>query len=177
MSSNKIQFRIATLDDAPQLQQLLQAAFRAEDCRHDWIGSPELAAGFTMAIDDVTRMITFPESNFILAIDDDNLVACVGVRKRGPSYARLCFLAVSPERHRGGLGRRILANAEDYCRREFGAERLGLDALCTRKALISWYERQGYVKTGEVTPFPAEKSDGRGLQQDLYFFEMEKSAS
>lgn len=176
MLENDIQFRIATLEDAPQLQQLLQAAFRAEDSRYDWIGSPELATGFTMDIEDVTSMITQSESNFILAIAQGGLAGCVGVRKRSPNYARLCFLAVDPDRHRRGLGRQVLAHGEDYCRREFGADQFGLDALCTRKALILWYERQGYRKTGEITPFPDQKLNGRDRSEDVWFVEMEKRA-
>ena len=176
MSENTIIFRIASIDDASRLQNLIQAAFRAEDSREDWVGSPELATQFTIDIEDINLTIASPDHNFIVAVKQNDIIGCIGVRKRSAGYARIFYLAIDPEYHRGGLGRQILEYGENYCRREFGVGKLGLDALSTRKALILWYERRGYIKTGELKPFPVGKIDGRAVPEDLCFVEMEKDA-
>ncbi|RSM10864.1 hypothetical protein CEP52_003344 [Fusarium oligoseptatum] len=172
-----LQFRIATPDDAPQLQQLIQAAFRAEDSRKDWVGDAELAANFCISVDEVLPKITSPDSEMIMAFDDNGALAgTVGVFHRNDDLARLFYLAVDQTLHRGGIGRQVLEYAEGYCQRTWGVKKLGLDALTLRKELISWYMRRGYVPTGEITPFPVDKLNGRALPEGLGFVEMEKEA-
>ncbi|KAM0427935.1 hypothetical protein ACHAPT_007395 [Fusarium lateritium] len=169
-----LQFRIATPDDAPQLQQLIQAAFRAEDSRKDWVGDADLAANFCISVEEILPKITSPNSEMIMAFDDDVLVGTIGVLRRSDDLARLFFLAVDQSLHRGGIGRHVLEYAEGYCQRAWGVKKLGLDALTLRKELIAWYMRRGYVPTGEVTPFPVDKANGRSLPEGLGFVEMEK---
>lgn len=172
-----LQFRIATPDDAPQLQQLIQAAFRAEDSRKDWVGDAELAANFCISVDEILPKITSPDSEMIMAFDDNGALAgTVGVFHRSDDLARLFYLAVDQTLHRGGLGRQVLEYAEGYCQRTWGVKKLGLDALTLRKELIAWYMRRGYVPTGEITPFPVDKLNGRALPEGLGFVEMEKEA-
>ncbi|KAF4447839.1 Acyl- N-acyltransferase [Fusarium albosuccineum] len=175
MTNNNLEFRTATPDDAPQLQQLIQSAFRAEDSRKDWVGDADLAANFRLEVDEIMPGITKPDSAFLVAIDSSGgIVATIGVAKRGPDVARFFMLAVDQGRHRGGIGRQVLGYAEDYCQRVWGVDKIGLDALSVRKELIAWYLRCGFRKTGELTPFPADKINGRAVGEDLYFVEMEK---
>jgi hypothetical protein len=46
-------FRLATVDDAPEVQRLIQAAFRADDTRADWVGDKVLASKFHISVDEV----------------------------------------------------------------------------------------------------------------------------
>ncbi|KAH8655489.1 GCN5-like N-acetyltransferase [Xylariales sp. PMI_506] len=80
------------------------------------------------------------------------------------------MLAVDPARHNGRLGRQILEYTEDYARRRWGIKRMELDAVGTRKELIEWYERRGYVRTGGANPFPyGEGRDVSFLREGLDF--------
>lgn len=180
MANETIQFRIATPDDAPQIQNLIQSAFRAEDTRARWTGSPELASQFHISVDEVLTSMSKPDCAVLVATDptstgDNNaLVATVEAFRRTPDLARLSMLAVNSTRQRGGLGRAVLAHAEDYCRRTWGVQRLGLNALSTRGELIAWYERCGFARTGETSAFPRERFAGMDLPEDLCFVELEK---
>ncbi|KAI1391664.1 acyl-CoA N-acyltransferase [Hypoxylon trugodes] len=175
MSKDTIQFRVATTDDAPQLQGMVQSAFRAVDVRQNWTADMELNARFRIDTQEIVDKITNPDSAILIATDvDDAAMACCQVVKRNADLARFAMFAVDQQYQRRGLGRYILAYVEDYCRQTLGARRLDLDALSTREELIAWYERCGYVKTGETTPFPYERIQGIALAEGLRFIILEK---
>ncbi|KAI3401500.1 hypothetical protein diail_10934 [Diaporthe ilicicola] len=197
MTAETLRFRIATPEDAPKIQELIQTAFRTEDTRERWTGSAELASQFHISADDVLASITDPDRAVLVATteahnsDTCTLVASVEASRRGggggggggtgtgtggPPTARLSMLAVDQRRQRAGLGRRVLAHAEDYCRRAWGAAGLvlGLNALSTRGALIEWYVRCGFRRTGGTSAFPRDRFPGLALPGDLCFVELEK---
>ncbi|KAI1465576.1 acyl-CoA N-acyltransferase [Daldinia caldariorum] len=175
MASGDLQFRIATPDDAAQIQQLLNSAFRAEDSRENWTGDMGLASEFNIAVEEIMRNITAPDSAYLMATDERGvLTGSVGVSKRGADVGRIYMLAVDPHRHRGGIGRKVLAFAEEYSRQRWGVGKMSLNALSTRLPLLEWYLRCGYRKTGELTPVPREWFKDRILPDDFCFVEFEK---
>ncbi|KAL7930683.1 acyl-CoA N-acyltransferase [Trichoderma chlorosporum] len=176
MASFNLQFRPATAEDAGQIQQLLESAFRAVDSRPDWTGIAELASNFRINVEEVMVRIVNPDNAVLMALDDANtLVASIEVAKRGINCGRLSMIAVNERYQQNGVGRSVLAYAEAYCRKTWNVEEFSLNALSTRKALIAWYIRQGYEKTGETTPFPREKFSSMTLPDDMCFIEMEKN--
>ncbi|EXA43333.1 hypothetical protein FOVG_08325 [Fusarium oxysporum f. sp. pisi HDV247] len=170
-----LHFRVATEGDAPRLQELIEAAFRFTDAHIDWVGSPELAETFNIDISVIIDRITSNDSKFLVASDTPNgpIIGCVNVMRKAPDYGRLCLLAVDPTLQRGGLGRRLVAYGEEYLTKDFGVSKIGLNALHTRKALIRWYEKLGYVRTGEMTKIPLER-----LESDtpIVLAELDKTA-
>ncbi|RFU79704.1 acyl- n-acyltransferase [Trichoderma arundinaceum] len=175
MATTSLQFRTATPEDAGQLQQLVQSAFRTEDSRPEWTGNAELASHFRYDVEEVMTKIVDPDNVVLMALDNNNtLVASIEVSKRGTNCGRLSMIAVNDRFQRSGVGRLVLAYAETYCRQTWNAEKFSLNALSTRKALIEWYMRQGYQKTGETTPFPREKFSNMTLPEDMCFIELEK---
>lgn len=181
MSDSKLQFRIAKPADGPRIQQLVEAAFRAEDSRAGWTDGLGLGAYFRLPLEVVTSQIDNPDGEVLVATDEDGeIVGSIQVSRLGdgaPAAApmgRIALLAVDRSRQQAGLGRRMLAHAEEYCRREWGVRRTGLNALSARELLIRWYARQGYERTGETSPLPRDKLGALSVPDDLCFVEMEK---
>ncbi|KAK3210243.1 hypothetical protein GRF29_44g2091010 [Pseudopithomyces chartarum] len=171
-----LNFHVATANDASQIAQLIQAAFRAEDNGTAWTG-PDVVLNrtFTLTPEEVLSTINNPEAEFLIAkTEDGTLVGAMAAIKRSDELARLAMLAVDQSYQRSGLGRRVLANAEDYVQKNWGVKKIGLNALNTRGLLLEWYERQGYVRTGEKSPFPVKAFRDIELPEDLHFVEMEK---
>ncbi|KAL7628387.1 hypothetical protein AAE478_002589 [Parahypoxylon ruwenzoriense] len=175
MANSNLQFRIATLDDAACLQELVQSAFRSEDSRPNWTADMDLSSRFRVDVEKVIAQISKPDGAILIATDSSGIpIASVEISKRGADLVRLSMLAVDHRRQRGGIGRRLLAYTEDYSRRTWGVKKAGLNALSTRQELILWYLRCGYRKTGELTPFPSDRNDGLTLPEDMCFVELEK---
>lgn len=178
MANDDLHFRIATLDDAPQLHAMVESAFRAEDSRQDWTADMKLGECFRLDIKEVITQINKPDGEILMAIDNNNaLVGSVDVFKRSDDLARISMLAVDQSYQRGGIGRQVLAYAEDYCQKTWGVNKLGLNALSTRRELIMWYMRRGYEKTGETWPFPRDRVTELDLPEDLCFVELEKDVT
>lgn len=171
----QLEFRLAKLEDAEQVRQLVESAFRASDSRPEWTADMDLHLSFTLDLADIVAHIKKPQGAVLIATDPaGNWVASVNVNMRTAELARISMLAVVAEHQRGGMGRRVLEYAEGYCRTRWGAQKAGLNALATRKRLIEWYKRRGYRETGETTPFPYDLVEGVEVSDELYFVEMEK---
>jgi hypothetical protein len=51
-----------------------------------------------------------------------------------------------------------------------------ISVLNVREALLAWYERQGYVRTGAVEPFPYDDATvGTPLRSDLALVTLTKT--
>lgn len=129
-------FRFAEESDLPALLPLINDAFRVETyfIRGDRL-TPErlrehLAAG-----------------RFLVAEDDDALSGCVYVELHGPR-AYLGLLSVHRDRQKTGLGRRLVAAAEEFAR-EMGARTIDLTVVNLRKELPPYYAKLGYSVIGE----------------------------
>ena len=86
----------------------------------------------------------------------------------------LGLFMIRPDQQNRQLGRTLLAAAERFAW-DRGARRIRMTVLQVRSTLIAWYERRGYVATGETEPFPyGDDRFGRPLRDDLHFLVLEK---
>lgn len=80
----------------------------------------------------------------VLVIEADGLVGYAMIhRRRGSALARLTSVAISPERARSGLGRRLLAVAEESARQR-GCKRMRLEVRADNPRAQRLYEAAGY---------------------------------
>jgi len=107
------------------------------------------AAGVTRPWNDPLQDIAFarrePHSTLLVAERDGRIVATVMIGEdghRGWAY----YLAVDPAHQRGGLGRDMMAAAEDWLRRR-GVWKLQLLVREDNEAVRKFYEGLGYVDT------------------------------
>ena len=82
--------------------------------------------------------------------------------------------SLSIPRCKSSIGRALLSSAEDFAKAH-GARRIRMGVLNVREALIAWYERRGYERTGETEPFPyGDNRFGTPLRDDLEFVILRK---
>jgi ribosomal protein S18 acetylase RimI-like enzyme len=103
-----------------------------------------------------------------------DIAGCVWLEPVGGSTWYLGSLAIDPVKQNGGLGRTMLKAAEDWARNQ-GAECIRMSVTNVREALIAWYLRRGYERTGTIEPFPyGDDRFGKPLRDDLCFVVLEK---
>jgi GNAT superfamily N-acetyltransferase len=113
---------------------------------------------------DETRMAEIMKKGEFLVAEDDGgrLIAAVYVELRGErSYFGM--LAVDPSRQGTGLGRVMVHAAEDYCRKR-GCKRMDIIVLSPRTDLPPFYQKLGYVETGEEEEFRPVRSLKEGVE-------------
>ena len=149
-----LDFRPATRDDVAGLHALIERAYRGDTARAGWTHEADLLFDARTSAAELSALIADPERVVLLALRDGVLIGCVQVARAGDDLAYLGMLTVEPTLQAGGLGRRLLAAAEDHARLRFGAQRMEMTVIRTRGELIAWYQRRGYAPTGEERPFP-----------------------
>lgn len=147
----------ATLADASKLKALLEAAYRGDSARAGWNHEADILDDERTAPGEIEAMLANPAITILTAREGESLVGCVAVTckdvKPNGGLGYLGMLCVSPLLQSGGLGRRLLDAAEE-CARAQGLTAMEMTVIDSRHALIAWYERRGYVHTGETRPFP-----------------------
>ena len=151
------EIRIANLPDAEQITAVINAAFR--------IAEGFFVDGNRISLEEVQRSLT--AGVFLVAEDEQGLSGCVYLEPRG-ERAYLGLLSVDPSRQQTGLGSRLLAAGEEYCRSR-SARFMDIYIVNLRTELPAFYERRGYVENGP-TPFPADVP----TKQPCHFINMSK---
>jgi ribosomal protein S18 acetylase RimI-like enzyme len=139
--------------DATALKVLLEAAYRGDSARRGWNHEADILDDERTAPGEVEALLTDPAVTILTARGGDALIGCVAVTRKNASLAYLGMLCVLPTLQSGGMGRRLLDAAEDLARTH-GIAAIEMTVIDSRDALIAWYERRGYRRTGETRPFP-----------------------
>jgi GNAT superfamily N-acetyltransferase len=169
-------FRKATTADARDTQALIKSAFRGDSSRAGWTTEADLVDDDR--IDEAGVIAKINQTNGLVLLAHDNssaLVGCCEIQGRDGGFGYFGLLAVDPLRQAGGLGKKILAEAEVMARDHLGVRVMEMRVIWPRQEMIDWYIRRGYTKTDRTESFPyAHLVNGKALSDDLYFVIMEK---
>jgi GNAT superfamily N-acetyltransferase len=148
--------RAASADAAEALAALVNAAYEVEQFFVD---------GDRTNADDIRAEMA--HGTFLLVASVDGRVdGCVYVSTR-EAAGYFGMLAVAPDAQHRGLGRRLIAAAEDRLRAA-GRDTVHILVVNLREDLIAFYERLGYARVG------TEPYVHRPVKQPCWFVRMEK---
>ena len=172
-----MQSEIATVIDAMPLADLVNAAYRGAGGHYGWTHEAALIAGNRASTRDIATLIG-DSSTTVLTRRSDNpaaLLGCVAIEMNNADHCTISMLAIAPEHQAAGLGRALLVDAEQFAASK-GATIAKITVVRQREALIAWYERRGYRRTGALEAFPyGDESVGTPLRDDLRFVVLEKA--
>ncbi|GFH34706.1 GNAT family N-acetyltransferase [Streptomyces pacificus] len=165
----QLRYRDARPADVPALVELIESAYRGDSSRAGWTTEADILGGQRTDAEGVRQVVVTPGSRLLTVRRGDELVACCQLEHRGDA-AYFGMFAVRPGLQGGGLGRRVLAEAERIVREDWGVSQMHMTVISVREELVAWYERRGYRRTGRMTPFPyGDERFGLPRRDDLRF--------
>ena len=151
-------FRFAEERDLDALMRLVNQAFAVESF---------FIRGYRLDPERVRK--SFRAGRFLVAEENGALAGCVYIELHGDrSY--LGLLSVDPARQKTGLGRRLVAAAEEFGR-EMGAHHMDLTVVHLRTELPPFYEKLGYAIIGTE---PIREEMVPRVTQPCHFIRMSK---
>jgi len=183
-SPTPLSFRYATVSDLRALSALIHSAYRGDTSRQGWTTEADLLDGGR--IDDAGLLDVIQgkelESKVILAFrpvkcgeeecvkGDGVLVACCELQRRSQDSAYFGMFSVRPTEQGGGIGKAVLAHAEQLARSLWNCSSMHMSVIAQRVELLEFYKRRGYGLTGETSPFPyGQPKFGIPKRDDLHF--------
>ncbi|MDA3960972.1 MAG: GNAT family N-acetyltransferase/peptidase C39 family protein [Planctomycetota bacterium] len=104
---------------------------------------------------------------FLVAVDDDNIAGYILViHHQGTRLGRVYSLAVSPLHHRRGIGRRLMAVAQDAAVQR-GCIDLRLEVANSNLSAIEFYRSEGYRSFGIHRDYYSNHDDALRMQKRI----------
>ena len=176
MSENEIPltFRDATQADIPAVVGLVESAYRGESSRAGWTTEADFLEGRRTGPDDIEAILAREKSRLLLVERGGELLACAHVAvEDGAGYFGM--FSVQPRLQGGGIGSRVLAEAERIAAQDWRCPSMRMTVIDIRDDLIPFYLRRGYHRTGIIKPFPyGDARFGLPKRDDLRFEVLEK---
>jgi ribosomal protein S18 acetylase RimI-like enzyme len=162
----------ATLADVPELNNLVNGAYRGDSGRQGWTTEADLIDGSRLDEAILIDLISRADTAVLLFRESGTLLGCVELRQEGPKLY-LGMLSVQPTTQGKGIGKKLLAAAEEHAV-AIGCRAIKMVVISVRVELIAWYQRHGYALTGERKPFVAPDERWGIPKSTLEFVVMEK---
>ena len=164
-----LQFRTATPADIADVVALVESAYRGEGSKQGWTTEADLLDGQRTDAAGVGALVGRRDARVLLAEADGAIVACAQLEHEGDT-GYFGMFSVRPRLQGAGVGRAVLVEAERIARDEWGCRTMRMTVISVRDELIAWYERRGYARTGEYSPFPyGDERFGIPKRDDLRF--------
>ena len=159
--------------DIIELNILVNSAYRGESSKKGWTTEEHLLGGIRTDEEGLTQTFENKDITILKYTENDKIIGTVSLEKQGKKLY-LGMLTVSPNLQGGGVGKQLLKAAEIFAQEE-NIPIIVMTVISVRSELIAWYERHGYVRTGETKPFPMDDPNFGKPKTFLEFIVLEKN--
>lgn len=170
-----ITFRKANLDDVPELNTLVNTAYRGDAAKVGWTTEADLIDGQRTEPAVLKEMIEDPNGHIEIALENNEMVGCVYLGKEGTALY-IGMLTVKPTLQGRGLGRTLMMRALELGK-EWNLKSTRMTVISERPELIAYYERMGFRWSGKTEPFPENDPRNGKPRKKLTFLEYVKDLS
>ncbi|MDQ6469478.1 GNAT family N-acetyltransferase [Flavobacterium sp. LHD-80] len=162
----------ALLEDIPALVTLINSAYRGETSKKGWTTEAHLLEGKRTDDEEMTEIFLDSKNTILKFTENDKIIGSVLLVEKG-NQLYLGMLTVSPELQNSGIGKKLLAEAENHAK-SLNLSSIIMTVISVREELIAWYKRHGYVDTGEREAFPESGIHVTVSEEPLEFIFLEK---
>ena len=152
MNEKNIEFKIASQSDAGTITTLVNSVYRGENSRKGWTTEADFLGGIRITAEKVSEIIGQADDLIILAEDEGKIIGCVHLENTC-AFSYLGMLSVDVNYQDKGIGKLLINECERYTKDVWGFSEIRMKVITRRKELIEYYNRRGYVSTGELEEF------------------------
>lgn len=140
--------------DIPQLHKLISDAYRGEESKKGWTTEADLLDGIRTDEESLASLMAKRDAIFLTYKDDETIKGCVYLEKNN-NKMYLGMLSVMPREQNKGIGKKLLSKSEKFALSQ-NCSFIEMTVISVRSELIGWYERKGFLQTGEIKTFPSD---------------------
>lgn len=156
-----LHFHKAELVDAQEVAALINSAYRGEGSRAGWTTEADLLDGLRTTTPEIASIIKREDAFILIGVLNDKIVATICCELQiisGKSTAHFGMIAVKPTSQNRGYGTEIIQAAEAMTLRQWRVAGFHMAVISIRNELIAFYEKLGFLRTGEFKDFPIESA-------------------
>ncbi|HDU8164134.1 GNAT family N-acetyltransferase [Acinetobacter baumannii] len=159
----KLNFRLAEFSDIPTLVELINQSYREQQGR-SWTTEVEYVKGQRINKEQLKQQLELPNSVLLIGeIDSSKVVTCIGLTFQS-NTVEIGTFCTDPHVQNMKIGRSVLEYAEQFALHKVPElDSAIMYILNVRSELIAYYERSGYIKTGNHEPYPLDANVGLPL--------------
>jgi len=146
----------AQKDQVREICDLVNFAYRGEE---GWTRETDIVQGNRSTESEIESAVSNPDTHLLVAKKGKELVSCICVEKEAGN-ACISLFAVHPRLQGKGVGKNILNMTEKFVLDELDISKFIMVVVSQRPELISYHERRGYVRTGNVEGYPVHLNVG-----------------
>lgn len=173
LSESNLSVRTASASDAAEITALVNRAYRPAPHERRWTHEADLISGPRTSTAQVLSLFR-PESCILVLSAGSKIVACVHLLNEKYSVY-IGMLATAPALQAQGLGKQMLTHAERHAAAHFNASVFKMSVLSSRPELLAFYQRRGYVCTGEIEDYPVAAGVGQPIIEGLQVISLSKT--
>ena len=173
INKDNLSFRHAKPQDAELVADLVNSAYRGDSSRAGWTTEADLVEGARTSQNEIIELIEPNDSMLFLCIQQGSIVGSVHMQKKG-NTAHLGMFVIQPTLQGAGIGKQFMQASETEAQKVWSITKVTMSVISIRDELIAFYERRGYKRTGEFTPFPTDAGESVPIQENIQFETMEK---
>ena len=148
-----LMFRKALAAEADEIADLINLCYRGKASRQGWTTEADLMGGLRTSAEEVRQLIHAQDSIMLLCLQNDTLLGSIHM-ERMQQVAHLGMFVVQPVLQGRGIGKQLLAQAEQLAITAWAVDGLVMQVISVRSELIAFYERRGYVPSTTLREFP-----------------------
>jgi predicted N-acetyltransferase YhbS len=161
---------VVTTADIPAVTRVINSAYQGEPGSKSWTSESHLIAGSRTTEAIMHDLLSKPSVTMVQCCNvEGEVMGCVLLEKKDTTLY-LGMLSVSPQAQAAGIGGRLLSYGETFAR-EHQYTSITITVIHLRYELIAWYQRKGFVPTGNRESFSNKSSTPVAA---FYFMEMKK---
>ena len=152
------------VEDFPALVVLINQAYRGDGITTGWTTESHLLKGSSRTdLNALTELNNIPGTCLLkCSMSDGTIIGFVCLQKEQFTI-HLGMLSVSIHHQGVGIGKLLIDASKNYARMQ-GCDTITIEVISVRDELIAWYERHGFIRTGETLPFPTDNRFGTPIQ-------------